>query len=53
MTTLDGRCLIVTVDEIINPKTVVRVEGEGMPVFSKKNIHRVKPNGDLFVKFEI
>lgn len=41
--TLDGRVIIVNVDEVINPKTVRKIEGEGMPIFNRfvKNDHEV------------
>ena len=33
LTTLDGRKLAISVDEIISPSTVKIVHGEGMPIF--------------------
>jgi len=53
--TLDGRVLIVSVDEIINPKTVRVVPGEGMPVMDPNNRddHIATARGNLFVKFDI
>ena len=30
--TLDGRTLLISIDEIVNPKTVKVVIGEGMPI---------------------
>jgi DnaJ-class molecular chaperone len=30
--TLDGRSIVVTLDEIISPQTIKHIPGEGMPV---------------------
>ena len=58
---LDGRNLIVTIDEIITPQTVKLVEGEGMPTSTDpstdalnqlKNFDRV-PRGNLYIRFDI
>lgn len=53
--TLDGRVLMLNVDEVINPKTVRKIAGEGMPIYSRfvKNDHEVQNFGDLYVKFKI
>jgi len=53
--TLDGRLLKVSVDEVITPKTVVRLEGEGMPIPHDKDSDVLEPlrRGDMFVKFNI
>ena len=32
--TLDGRLIKVSVDHIVTPKTVIKIEGEGMPILS-------------------
>jgi len=45
--TLDKRQLIISVDEVISPKTVKKVEGEGMPMVSEEK------KGDLFIRFNI
>lgn len=34
--TLDGRNLFTPIDEIINPKSVKIVEGEGMPIYNSE-----------------
>lgn len=47
--TLDGRQLLITLDEVVNPKTVKKVEGEGMPILSESG----NKKGDLFIKFNI
>ena len=61
MKALDGRNLIVTIDEIITPQTVKLVEGEGMPTSTDpstdalnqlKNFDRV-PRGNLYIRFDI
>lgn len=31
--TFDGRLLAVPIDQIIGPKTVIRLSGEGMPIY--------------------
>ena len=55
LTTLDGRKLAISVDEIISPSTVKIVHGEGMPIFKDEmdvrdlNIKK----GDLYIKFDI
>jgi len=58
LTTLDGRKLYVPLDEVISPKSVKLVKGEGMPIYNKDEFkveHFGKPQqkGDLFIKFEI
>ena len=53
--TLDNRIIYIAIDEIINPKTVKIVKGEGMPLYRKEvsvNEMDVK-KGDLFIKFNI
>ena len=42
---IDGRDLLVSVNEIINPRSVIKIEGEGMPM--------ERGFGDLFVRFHI
>ena len=54
-TTLDGRKLAISVDEIISPSTVKIVKGEGMPIFENEmNVRDLNiKKGDLFIKFDI
>ena len=54
-TTLDGRKLNISVDEIISPSTVKVVSGEGMPIYeSEINVRDLNvKKGDLFIKFDI
>ena len=54
-TTLDGRKLAISVDEIISPSTVKVVKGEGMPIFQDEmNVRDLNiKKGDLFIKFDI
>ena len=54
-TTLDGRKLNISVDEIISPSTVKVVPGEGMPIYeSEINVRDLNvKKGDLFIKFDI
>ena len=54
--TLDGRILNIPVDEIITPKTVKRVEDEGMPIFEEEDEKVSVVNGkrgNLFIIFNI
>ena len=53
--TLDGRTLVVSVDEIISPKTVRCIQGEGMPILNRNNKddHIKLDFGNLYVKFEV
>ena len=52
-TTLDGRKLHISVDEIISPSTVKVVPGEGMPIFENEiNVRDLNAKkGDLYIKF--
>ena len=49
--TLDDRNISISMDEIISPKTVRIVKGEGMPVYDKKTF--TVSHGDLFIRFNI
>jgi DnaJ-class molecular chaperone len=52
---------VVTLDEVINPKTVKVIKGEGMPVHKEPEadvLHHLKTvaelqKGDLYIKFDI
>jgi DnaJ-class molecular chaperone len=51
---LDGKTILLAIDQVITPKTVKKIDGEGMKIFDKsdymdKNVKR----GDLYVQFEI
>jgi DnaJ-class molecular chaperone len=51
---LDGRLLRVPVDSVITPKTVIKVDGEGMVILDESADPLEEPKrGDLFVKFDI
>ena len=54
-TTLDGRKLHISVDEIISPSTVKVIPGEGMPIFENEiNVRDLNAKkGDLYIKFDI
>ena len=54
-TTLDGRKLAISIDEIISPSTVKVVPGEGMPIFQNEmNVRDLNiRKGDLYIKFDI
>ena len=41
--TLDGRLLKVPIDHLITPKTVIRIEGEGMPILKTKKDDPLDP----------
>jgi DnaJ-class molecular chaperone len=45
----------LAVDQVVNPKTLKKIVGEGMPVYDRFNYDpNSKPErGDLFVQFEI
>jgi len=53
--TLDGRLLKVPIDQVITPKTVIRLEGEGLVQHGVSGRDPLDPpvRGDLYVKFEI
>jgi len=54
--TLDGRLLSIALDEIICPKTVKQVKGEGMPIYNDDPLAALKldhSKGDLYIKFDI
>jgi len=58
ITTLDSRKLFVPMDEIISPKTIKLVKGEGMPIQDEnvnkvENLNKANPKGDLYIKFDI
>jgi len=55
LVTLDGRLLKVPVDEVVTPKTLIKIEGEGMPIPPVKGADPLEPlrKGDLYVRFEI
>eukprot|EP00347_Sterkiella_histriomuscorum_P002124 403369378 len=49
--TFDGRLLAVPVDQIVGPKTVIRLSGEGMPIYvdrKQDNTSNCIDRGDLF-----
>ena len=58
---LDGRTIIVAIDEVITPQSVKSVDGEGMPINSDptsdamnslKGLSEI-PRGNLFIRFDI
>jgi len=52
--TLDGRMLRVPVDSVITPRTVIKVDGEGMVIIDEAADPLDDPKrGDMFVKFDI
>lgn len=55
--TLDFRHLHVSLDQIITPKYVKKVEGEGMPIpldeSKAENYNKPLQRGDLYIKFDI
>jgi DnaJ-class molecular chaperone len=59
---LDGRSILVAIDEVITPQSVKVVEGEGMPISTSDpsadalNILRSLgqiPRGNLYIRFDI
>lgn len=53
--TLDGRYLKVPIDHLITPRTVIKIEGEGMPIIASESGDRLAPvkRGDMYVRFDI
>ena len=45
---IDGRTIVVPVNDVINPQTVIRIENEGMVVEG-----RGEEKGNLYIKFDI
>ena len=51
---LDGRQVLLSIDEVITPKTIKIIEGEGMKKYKKHDhMDDISERGDLFVIFEI
>lgn len=51
---LDGRSVLLAIDQVITPKTVKMIEGEGMAVYDKEDhMEDNRAKGNLFVCFEI
>lgn len=48
--TLDGRTLMVSLDEIVHPKSLKKIAGEGMPIYDEGNSGK---KGNLLIKFDI
>ena len=51
---LDGRVTLLAIDQVITPKTILTVDGEGVKVYDRndpmdENVRR----GDLYVSFDI
>ena len=58
LTHLDGKCLMLTCNDIIKPDTIKRVRGAGMPIFSQEHIESPPKEenrrfGDLIIHFDI
>ena len=54
--TLDGRMLSIPQDEIVDPNTVKRIAGEGMPIErDDKRTDKLKDQkfGDLYINFQV
>lgn len=52
---LDGRSVMLSNDQVITPKTIKKIEGEGMPAYDRKDYDGTKQlnRGDLYVSFDI
>jgi len=50
--TLDGRKLLIGMDEIIGPKTLKKIAGEGMPIYKDEEAGKMC-KGNLYIKFDI
>lgn len=51
---LNGRTVLLAIDQIITPKTLKKIEGEGMKIFNKSDfMDKNKSRGDLYISFQI
>ena len=51
---LDGRQILLAIDQVINPKTIKKIEGEGMVTYDRSDYNNENASrGDLYVSFEI
>ena len=51
---LNGKTILLAIDETITPKTIKKIPGEGMKVYKKKDyMDEHNERGDLYVSFEI
>lgn len=51
---LNGKWILLAIDEVITPKTIKKIPGEGMKIYNKKDyMDESTERGDLFVSFEI
>ena len=52
--TLDGRQLLLPIDQVITPKTIKKIEGEGLVYYDRNDyLDERQKRGDLYVSFEI
>ena len=49
---MDGRLIAAPVDQIIGPKAVIKIDGEGMPIFTSRKEDDVA-KGNLYVTFDL
>lgn len=46
--------MLLAIDQIITPKTLKKLEGEGMKLFNKSDfMDKNKSRGDLYISFQI
>ena len=51
---LDGRYVLLSIDQPITPKTIKKIDGEGMKAYNKNDyMDKSTLRGDLYVTFEI
>lgn len=52
---LNGRKILLAIDQVITPKTIKKIAGEGMQVYNPKEYDddQKQARGDLYVSFEI
>ena len=51
---LDGRQVLLAIDQVISPKTIKKIEGEGMKTYDRSDYNNQNAaRGDLYVSFEI
>ena len=51
---LNGKTILLAIDETITPKTIKKIPGEGMKIYKKRDyMDECDDRGDLYVSFEI
>ena len=51
---LNGGTVLLAIDQVITPKTIKKIPGQGMKIFDKKDyMENSQKRGDMYVSFEI